>query len=67
MPALLSALRERLPEPARSHLHAGATSQDIVDTALMLVARDALAIVLADLDRAIARLRGIWPSATATP
>ena len=53
MPALLSALRERLPEPARSHLHSGATSQDIVDTALMLVAREALAIVLADLDRAV--------------
>ena len=54
VPALLSQLREQLPDPARSHLHAGATSQDIVDSALMLVARDALGIVLADLDRAIA-------------
>jgi 3-carboxy-cis,cis-muconate cycloisomerase len=53
VPALLSALRERLPEPAASHLHAGATSQDIVDSALMLVAREALGITLADLDRAL--------------
>ena len=59
VPALLSALRERLPEPARSHLHAGATSQDIVDSALMLVARDALTIVLADLKRAIVACSGL--------
>jgi 3-carboxy-cis,cis-muconate cycloisomerase len=59
VPALLSVLRERLPEPARSHLHAGATSQDIVDSALMLVARDALTIVLADLERAIAACSGL--------
>ena len=62
VPALLSALRERLPEPARSHLHAGATSQDIVDTALMLVARDALGIVLADLERAVRACAGLAQS-----
>jgi 3-carboxy-cis,cis-muconate cycloisomerase len=59
VPALLRALRERLPEPARSHLHAGATSQDIIDTALMLVAREALAIVLDDLDRALRACAGL--------
>src|SRR5947209_1082549 len=53
VPALLAILRGQLPEPARSHLHAGATSQDIVDTALVLVARDALDAILVDLDRAI--------------
>ena len=52
VPALLAALRERLPEPARSHLHAGATSQDIVDSALMLVAREAVDLVQADIHRA---------------
>ena len=62
VPALVSALRARLPEPARSHLHAGATSQDIVDTALMLVARDALAIVLADLKRAVRACAGLAES-----
>ena len=39
-------LVRRLPE----HAHHGATSQDIVDTAAMLVARDALALVEAELD-----------------
>ncbi|MFD7001208.1 3-carboxy-cis,cis-muconate cycloisomerase [Streptomyces mirabilis] len=41
------------------HVHRGATSQDILDTALMLVARRTLDLVLADLERtarALARL-----------
>jgi 3-carboxy-cis,cis-muconate cycloisomerase len=59
VPALLGALRERLPEPARGHLHFGATSQDVIDTALMLVARDALGIVLADLERALRACAGL--------
>ena len=36
VPGLLAILRVRLPEPARAHLHHGATSQDAVDTALAL-------------------------------
>jgi len=36
VPALVRQLRESLPEPHREALHKGATSQDIVDTALML-------------------------------
>src|ERR1700759_472927 len=32
---LLAAMRARLPEGAREHLHRGATSQDVVDTAAM--------------------------------
>jgi 3-carboxy-cis,cis-muconate cycloisomerase len=54
VPGLLAALRARLPETARAHLHTGATSQDILDTALMLVSRWALAAVLDDLGRAAA-------------
>lgn len=41
------------------YVHRGATSQDILDTALMLVARRTLDLVLADLERtarALARL-----------
>lgn len=53
VPALLKILRGAVPEPARSYVHAGATSQDVVDSAVMLVARDGLEIILADLDRAI--------------
>ena len=52
VPAMLSALRSRLSDEAAAHLHQGATSQDVVDTALMLVARRALAPVLDDLGAA---------------
>jgi 3-carboxy-cis,cis-muconate cycloisomerase len=49
VPALLSALRARLSDQAAAHLHEGATSQDVVDTALMLVARRALTPLLHEL------------------
>ncbi len=50
VPALVSALRERLGDSqAATVLHRGATSQDIVDTAIMLVARRALEPLLSDL------------------
>ena len=52
---LVAALEERLPAGARPHLHRGATSQDILDTALMLVARRALALIAADLGAAAGR------------
>ncbi|MGW3345803.1 3-carboxy-cis,cis-muconate cycloisomerase [Nonomuraea rubra] len=42
--------------PYGEHVHRGATSQDIVDTALMLVAHRTLGPVLADLDRVIGGL-----------
>jgi len=52
VPALLAQLRPRLSERARTVLHRGATSQDVVDTAAMLVAKRALEPLLADLDAA---------------
>ncbi len=52
---LVSALRETAGE----HVHAGATSQDIMDTAAMLVAARTRAIILADLDRVVAALAGL--------
>lgn len=36
VPALVRQLRERVAEPHRAALHKGATSQDVIDTALML-------------------------------
>jgi 3-carboxy-cis,cis-muconate cycloisomerase len=45
---LVAALREAVPESAREHVHAGATSQDIIDSALMLVAQRTLEPLLAD-------------------
>ena len=52
VPALLAQLRPRLSDEARAVLHRGATSQDIVDTAAMLVAKRALEPLLADLGAA---------------
>ncbi|CAA9431319.1 MAG: 3-carboxy-cis,cis-muconate cycloisomerase [uncultured Rubrobacteraceae bacterium] len=58
---LVKALTAAVPGDAAGHVHKGATSQDIVDTAAMLVAKRALGLILAELDRlaaACARLAG---------
>jgi 3-carboxy-cis,cis-muconate cycloisomerase len=47
---LVRALAGSLRDEAARYVHRGATSQDIVDTASMLVARRALALVLAEAD-----------------
>jgi 3-carboxy-cis,cis-muconate cycloisomerase len=52
---LTAAVRERDPEAA-GHVHRGATSQDILDTAAMLVASRALVPILDDLARTAAAL-----------
>jgi 3-carboxy-cis,cis-muconate cycloisomerase len=49
---LVGVLRERVPEPDRPWIHRGATSQDVLDTALMLIARTALERITPDLERA---------------
>jgi 3-carboxy-cis,cis-muconate cycloisomerase len=46
---LVRALTARVEEPGRGQVHRGATSQDVVDTAMMLVARRALGALLTDL------------------
>jgi 3-carboxy-cis,cis-muconate cycloisomerase len=51
---LINALRAAVPQEAAPFVHRGATSQDILDTAMMLIARRGLDLVLADLDRAAA-------------
>ena len=48
----MAALRAAVGEPYAGDVHLGATSQDILDTALMLVSRRALTPLLADLLRA---------------
>ncbi|MBB2910284.1 3-carboxy-cis,cis-muconate cycloisomerase [Streptosporangium becharense] len=53
---LVEDLRAAVPEPYAAHVHRGATSQDILDTALMLVAHRTLGLALADLDRVVAGL-----------
>ena len=49
VPGLVRALAARLPADARDALHPGATSQDIIDTAAMLLASRATRVILADL------------------
>jgi 3-carboxy-cis,cis-muconate cycloisomerase len=51
VPALARALARRVPQAAVGAVHRGATSQDIVDTAAMLLARRAIDVILADLAR----------------
>ena len=53
VPGLARVLTRRVDRPgARSAVHQGATSQDIMDTAAMLLARDALGAAAADLTAA---------------
>jgi 3-carboxy-cis,cis-muconate cycloisomerase len=54
VPALVRALHKMLPGPAAAAVHHGATSQDIIDTAMMLLARTALDAVLGSLSGAAA-------------
>jgi 3-carboxy-cis,cis-muconate cycloisomerase len=64
---LVAALRAAVPEDAAPYVHRGATSQDILDTATMLVADRARAIILADLDRVAAALADLAARHRATP
>jgi 3-carboxy-cis,cis-muconate cycloisomerase len=48
---LVRELRDAVGDEAADYVHLGATSQDIVDTAAMLVSRRAVTLVLAELDR----------------
>ncbi|GGL43259.1 3-carboxy-cis,cis-muconate cycloisomerase [Planomonospora parontospora] len=63
---LVEDLREAA-QPYGSCVHRGATSQDILDTALMLVAHRTLGPVLADLDRVITGLTRLAAEHRATP
>ena len=59
VPALARALARRVPQTAAGAVHRGATSQDIVDTAAMLLAKRAIDVVLADLAQAAAAAAGL--------
>ncbi|MEV0096650.1 lyase family protein [Streptomyces sp. NPDC050738] len=60
---LVAALRPLLGEET----HRGATSQDILDTATMLVARDAVALTVADLERTAQALETLARTHRDTP
>ena len=52
VPALVRALAASVPPAAAAAVHKGTTSQDIIDTAAMLLARSALAAAAADMSAA---------------
>jgi len=57
VPALVAAFREAMQAPEHAQfIHWGATSQDIMDTGLMLRLRQALALIEADLNATLAAL-----------
>ena len=47
---LVGALKDAVPEPSRVWVHRGATSQDVLDSALMFVAAEAVAQIGASLE-----------------
>ena len=49
---LVRALRDKVGREAAGFVHLGTTSQDILDTAMMLIAREGLDLVRVDLERA---------------
>ena len=59
VPGLARALARQVPQTAVSAVHRGATSQDIMDTAAMLLAKRAFGVIEADLARAAAAAAGL--------
>lgn len=64
---LLAHLRSRLDDEAADWLHHGATTQDVVDTAAMLQARDGLAAIRSDLVALARDLREVVEGHRTTP
>ena len=59
VPGLARALARQVPQTAVSAVHRGATSQDIVDTAVMLLAKRAIDVIQTDLARAADAAAGL--------
>jgi 3-carboxy-cis,cis-muconate cycloisomerase len=66
VPGLARALARRVPQTAVSAVHRGATSQDILDTAAMLLAKRAIDVMLADLAEAAEAAAGLAETHRAT-
>jgi 3-carboxy-cis,cis-muconate cycloisomerase len=64
---MVAALRERVGPAAAKHVHRGATSQDVVDTAAMLVVRRALEPILSDTAAAAAACAALAEANRGTP
>jgi 3-carboxy-cis,cis-muconate cycloisomerase len=64
---LVRALREKVGGEAARYVHWGATSQDVLDSASMLVTRRALDLILAELDRVAGGLAELAQTHRSTP
>lgn len=64
---LVADLTAAVPADAAAYVHRGATSQDILDSAAMLVASRTLALVLPELDRGAAELARLAAAYRDTP
>ncbi len=64
---LVRALTARLSPAAAAHVHRGATSQDIIDTAMSLTARRSVPAIVADLRRAADRCAVLAAQHRTTP
>jgi 3-carboxy-cis,cis-muconate cycloisomerase len=64
---LVAAIRRALPDDVATYVHRGATSQDVLDTAAMLVCRDACAVILSDVDDAADAAAGLATGHRDTP
>ena len=68
VPGLVAAMRKALEAPEHAaYLHWGATSQDIQDSALMLRARQALAVIAARLQMALVKFADLAEAEAETP
>jgi 3-carboxy-cis,cis-muconate cycloisomerase len=64
---LVREIRDAVGDETAGYVHLGATSQDIVDTAAMLVCRRATGLVLAELDRLADGCAGLARAHRSTP
>lgn len=59
VPALVAALKERLPQSAQHAVHRGATSQDVIDTAMMMTCISVLGLFKARLGKLVDAIDGL--------
>ena len=64
---LVRALREAVGGDAAEYVHHGATSQDVLDTAAMLVSRGALGVIVESLEEIAAEAAGLAEADRSTP
>jgi len=64
---LVNAIKAALPDDLAAFVHYGATSQDIIDTAAMLVAHRAITVLLTDLDACAAAAAQLTEQHRETP